>query len=119
MGYATLRRSAWDLGSIGDDWRQHAVCTFESHTDYPRSTVGYGSPLHPAARAVHVCGHCPVRRQCGDWTDQLVAAKHHPNGMVQAGLVWADSTDRRGPVKVQPPDPGCGPWCKALREVEA
>lgn len=108
-----MSRSAYDLDYRGDDWRAGRACTPKLHTDYPRSTGGYEN--HPAAHARHNClHHCPVLAACSRHTTREQQQGRTPAGVVQAGLVWLD-VPKVGPVKGQPSDPGCGPWCKQLR----
>jgi len=110
---ATMTRSAYGLASLGDDWRLRAVCTPDLHTDYHR---GSDQPT----RARHNClRHCPALAECARYTDRLAESGRAPYGIVQAGLVWCDAASRQGPIAEQPPDPGCGPWCKDLRGVTA
>ena len=115
MAATTMHRSAYGLASLGEDWRRDAVCTPTLHTDYPRSLSGYDN--HPAAEARHICRqHCPVASACSRHTRREQDAGRTPAGVVQAGLVWLD-VPKVGPVKMQPADPGCGPWCRELRGI--
>ncbi len=64
------------------------------------------------AQARHICmAHCPVLRQC--LSD---VSKNPPMGVVQAGLIWENWGSAK-PLPAQPPDPGCGPWCRKFRDL--
>ena len=91
------------------DWMRYGACVgrWDLFTpDLPKAE-------HPAARArggryaqaVHTCRrHCPVWRQCNQWTEE-----HPVGGMVQAGVLWGD---RPGRLDIRQPEAlPCGGWC--------
>lgn len=92
-------------------WWQLAACTETAHLHTANVTHAHLDANSPQAKARHVCSHCKVLEQC-----DREANRHQPIGIVQAGLLWPD-TQRRRPSAVQPPDPGCGPWCSHLRRT--
>lgn len=94
-------------------WSQRAACRDTANLHLAQIPAGYVDPHTPSARARHIClHHCPVLADCGS-----AARRHPPVGIVQAGLLWVDGSRGR-PHRQQPTDPGCGPWCAHLTEVE-
>lgn len=90
-------------------WWHHAACK-----DKPAFTVdpAHGPVNLARAQARHICmAHCPVLRQCLN-----DAMENPPNGVVQGGLVW-ENWGTAKPLREQPDDPGCGPWCREFRGI--
>jgi hypothetical protein len=99
-----------DYGVMTDraePWEYRAACRETPHLHLADPTSGPIGTQSAQARAIHVCGHCPVMRQCAQQVERL----GNPASLTQAGHAY----DQRGRPFANVPDPGHGPWCAHLR----